>query len=95
MEEKNLSHIFERGFQSKRSEPPRFSGLAISLALAKEIIALTGSKSKIVFRELPEDDPKIRQPDTVRARTLLHWEAKVHRQEGLRRTVEYFKSQLK
>jgi dTDP-glucose 4,6-dehydratase len=64
------------------------------LDLAKEIIALTGSKSKIINRPLPEDDPKVRRPDTTRARTILKWEAKVDRKEGLRRTVEYFKNQI-
>ena len=65
------------------------------LELAKEIIALTGSKSRIVSRPLPEDDPKVRRPDTTRARTILHWEAKVDRKEGLRRTIDYFRNQIK
>lgn len=64
------------------------------LELAQEIIQLTGSKSKIVFKELPEDDPKVRQPDTTRAKAILYWEAVVDRREGLKRTIEYFKSQL-
>jgi dTDP-glucose 4,6-dehydratase len=64
------------------------------LDLAREIIALTGSKSKIIHRPLPEDDPKVRRPDTTRARTILKWEAKVGRKEGLRKTVEYFKNQI-
>ncbi len=64
------------------------------LQLAKEIIDLTRSKSKIIFKELPEDDPKIRQPDITRARSLLHWEAKVDRKEGLRKTLEYFRSKV-
>ena len=64
------------------------------LDLAKEIIKLTGSRSAVVFRPLPEDDPKVRQPDTTRARTILQWHAKVGREEGLRHTVEYFKSQI-
>ncbi len=64
------------------------------LQLAKEVIELTGSKSKIVFRDLPEDDPKIRQPDTTRARTILHWEAKVNRRDGLMKTIEYFRSRM-
>jgi dTDP-glucose 4,6-dehydratase len=64
------------------------------LDLAKEIIAVTGSKSKIINRPLPEDDPKVRRPDTTRARTILKWEAKVDRKEGLRRTVQYFKNQI-
>ncbi len=64
------------------------------LQLAQEVIELTSSKSKIVFRDLPEDDPKIRQPDTTRARTLLQWEAKVDRREGLLKTIEYFRSRM-
>jgi dTDP-glucose 4,6-dehydratase len=64
------------------------------LDLAKEIIALTKSGSRIVFEPLPEDDPKIRQPDTTRARTLLNWEAHVQRKEGLLRTIDYFRSQI-
>ena len=62
--------------------------------LAQEIIELTGSKSKIVFKELPEDDPKIRQPDTTRAKQILKWEAKVNRREGLIKTIEYFRSRM-
>ena len=64
------------------------------LELAREVIALTGSKSTIVFRELPADDPKVRQPDTTRARTILHWEARVNRQVGLKKTIEYFRSEI-
>ncbi len=61
------------------------------LDFAEEIIELTGSKSKLVFKPLPEDDPKIRQPDTTKARELLGWEAKIDRHVGLSRTLEYFK----
>jgi len=64
------------------------------LALAKEVIELTGSRSRIVFKPLPEDDPKVRQPDTTRARTILRWEPKVSRREGLLKTIEYFRSHL-
>jgi dTDP-glucose 4,6-dehydratase len=59
---------------------------------AEEVIALTGTKQKIVFRPLPEDDPKQRRPDISRAREILGWEPKVQRQEGLKATYEYFKS---
>ncbi|MDZ4745594.1 MAG: UDP-glucuronic acid decarboxylase family protein [bacterium] len=62
--------------------------------LAREIIRLTGSSSPIVFRPLPEDDPKVRQPDITLARTLLGWAPTVQRGEGLKRTIEYFKSAL-
>ena len=64
------------------------------LDLAKEVIQLTGSKSKIVFKDLPEDDPKIRQPDTTRAQNILQWKAKVDRRVGLQKTIEYFRSQI-
>jgi dTDP-glucose 4,6-dehydratase len=65
------------------------------LELAREVIALTGSRSKVVFKDLPEDDPKVRRPDTTRAEMILKWKAKVPRQEGLARTVEYAKSQMR
>lgn len=59
---------------------------------AEEIVKLTGTKQKIVYKSLPQDDPKQRQPNTTRARTILGWEAKVSRAEGLKITFEYFKS---
>lgn len=62
---------------------------------AKEIIQLTGSKSKIVYKDLPVDDPKVRQPNIDKARTLLGWEPKVDRREGVLKTIEYFKKILK
>jgi dTDP-glucose 4,6-dehydratase len=65
------------------------------LELAKEIISLTGSGSKIVHKPLPEDDPKVRRPDCTRAKSLLQWEAKIDRHEGLKRTVAYFKEQMR
>ena len=64
------------------------------LDLAKKVIAMTGSKSRIVERPLPEDDPKIRQPDITRARRLLGWEPKVSLDEGLIPTIAYFRSKL-
>ena len=60
-------------------------------AIARTIIRMTGSKSQIVFRPLPEDDPKVRQPDITRARTILGWEPKVSLEEGLTKTLEYFR----
>jgi dTDP-glucose 4,6-dehydratase len=62
--------------------------------IAKAIIRLTGSKSQLVYRPLPEDDPKVRQPDITRARTLLKWEPKVGLEEGLTKTLGYFKEQV-
>ncbi|MGC8594289.1 MAG: UDP-glucuronic acid decarboxylase family protein [Candidatus Kryptoniota bacterium] len=65
------------------------------LQFAKEIIELTQSKSKIVFKPLPEDDPKVRQPDIALAREILGWEPKVSRREGLLRTLKYFREKIK
>jgi len=59
---------------------------------AEEIIRLTGTKQKIVYKPLPQDDPKQRQPDISKAKALLNWEPKVNRAEGLKITYEYFKS---
>lgn len=59
---------------------------------AEEIVKLTGTTQKIVYRPLPQDDPKQRQPDTTRAKQILGWDAKVSREEGLKITYEYFKS---
>jgi dTDP-glucose 4,6-dehydratase len=60
--------------------------------LAEEVIELTGTKSKLVTRPLPQDDPKQRRPDITRARSILKWEPKVGRREGLVKTIAYFKS---
>jgi dTDP-glucose 4,6-dehydratase len=64
------------------------------LDLAKEILALTKGKSKILYKPLPEDDPKVRQPDITKARTILKWEPKVPRSVGLKKTLEYFRLKL-
>jgi dTDP-glucose 4,6-dehydratase len=63
-------------------------------ALAERIVSLAGSKSRIVERSLPVDDPKVRQPDITRARTILGWEPKVSLDEGLPRTLAYFRGKL-
>ena len=59
---------------------------------AEEVLALTGNKVKIVYRPLPVDDPKQRQPDITKAKAILGWEPKVDRKEGLKITYDYFKS---
>ena len=64
------------------------------LELAETIIKLTGSPSRIGFHELPQDDPKVRQPDITLARTLLGWEPRTPLEDGLRHTVEFFRKKL-
>jgi dTDP-glucose 4,6-dehydratase len=59
---------------------------------AEEIIKLTGTDQKIVYKPLPQDDPKQRQPDITQAKKILNWEPKVHRSVGMKTTWEYFKA---
>ncbi|HEX8077902.1 MAG TPA: UDP-glucuronic acid decarboxylase family protein [Chthoniobacterales bacterium] len=61
---------------------------------AEEIIRITGTKSRIEHKPLPEDDPKVRQPDITRARKVLGWEPRVEFEEGIAKTIEYFKGCL-
>ena len=65
------------------------------LEFAKEVIELTGSKSEIAFKELPQDDPQIRQPDITRAEKVLNWKPKVDRKAGLLKTLDYFREQTR
>ena len=64
------------------------------LELAEAVIRLTGSRSRIVHKPLPQDDPKQRQPDITRAKTLLGWEPTIRLEDGLKRTIAYFEMQL-
>jgi dTDP-glucose 4,6-dehydratase len=64
------------------------------LDLAKEIIELTDSKSKIIFQDLPTDDPKVRQPNISKAKKILGWSPSVQRKEGLQKTLVYFRAKL-
>ena len=64
------------------------------LELAKIIIKFTNSKSKIIFKSLPQDDPKQRQPDISKAKKYLNWEPKIKLEEGLKKTIKYFKEKL-
>ena len=63
--------------------------------IAEEIIKLTNSKSKIIYKDLPIDDPKVRQPDITKAKLKLGWEPVVDRIDGLKKTMDYFKEKLK
>jgi dTDP-glucose 4,6-dehydratase len=65
------------------------------LQFAKKILELTASKSEIAYRPLPQDDPQVRQPDITKARKLLNWEPKVDLDEGLMKTIDYFRARLK
>ncbi len=62
--------------------------------IAKEIVELTGSKSRIIYNPLPEDDPKVRQPDITRAVEILKWAPQINRREGLINTIGYFRKKL-
>ena len=64
------------------------------LDFAREVIDLTGSKSEIIFKDLPADDPKIRQPDISKAKSILNWSPAVDRSDGLKRTLDYFRGEL-
>jgi dTDP-glucose 4,6-dehydratase len=65
------------------------------LQFAEAVQAAAGTKSKIAFKPLPQDDPKQRQPDITRARKVLKWEPKVTLEDGLARTIEYFRPKLR
>lgn len=60
--------------------------------LAKKIIELTGSKSQIAYKPLPQDDPKKRRPDITKAQNLLGWQPQISLEEGLRKTIEWLRS---
>jgi dTDP-glucose 4,6-dehydratase len=83
--------------QRKKYFKPVNLGTPVEISIldfAKRIISLVGSKSKIVYKPLPEDDPKQRKPDITLAKRILGWEPKVGLDEGLRITIEYFKKKL-
>jgi len=84
--------LFERGTPEPTNvgNPVEFT----VMQLAEHVLRLTGSRSRIVREPLPEDDPKVRQPDISRARALLGWEPKVPLAEGLERTIAYFRTKL-
>lgn len=84
-----ITRLFERGTPDPTNigNPGEFT----VRQLAERVLALTGSKSEIVQRPLPVDDPRVRQPDITRARQLLGWEPRVPLDEGLQRTIAYFR----
>ncbi len=87
-----IVRLFERGTShpTNLGNPREFT----VLELAKLVLKLTGSKSRIVMEKLPEDDPKVRQPDITLARSTLGWAPKVELEQGLRATIEYFEKKL-
>lgn len=83
-----------RLLMSKENEPVNIgnpSEITIK-QFAEEVIKITETNSKIIYKDLPVDDPKIRQPDISKAKKLLNWEPKIERREGLKITIDYFKS---
>ena len=82
----NHENIFP--FPVNIGNPGEFS----MLELAEKVLALTGSNSKIVFQDLPQDDPKQRQPDISRAKSALGWEPTIKLAEGLQKTIDYFRT---
>ena len=92
----DLIEGIDRLLMSKEQDPVNIGNQdeLTMLQLAREIIDLTESKSKVAFNPLPEDDPKVRQPDTTRAREILGWSASVRRREGLLATIEYFRRHI-
>lgn len=85
-----------RLLQSDETEPVNLGNPTemTILEFANEVLKATGSGSEIVFEELPEDDPKVRQPDITRARNILDWQPKVTLPEGLAMTIPYFKQRV-
>jgi len=65
------------------------------LEFAQKVIELTASTSAIVYKPLPEDDPQVRQPDISKAKKILGWQPKVALEEGLAKTIDYFRAKLK
>jgi UDP-glucuronate decarboxylase len=64
------------------------------LELAQKVIALTKSQSQIIYKPLPSDDPMQRKPDITKAKELMDWEPKIQLEEGLLKTIEYFKKMI-
>jgi dTDP-glucose 4,6-dehydratase len=85
-----------RLMMSRTNEPVNIGNPAelTVLEFARQIIAACGSRSKVSFKPLPQDDPKQRRPDITRAKSLLGWEPKVELREGLVKTIEFFRAKL-
>jgi UDP-glucuronate decarboxylase len=71
-----------------------FLGSHLCDRLAEKIIQLTGTSSKIVFQDLPQDDPKQRRPDIAKANAILNWKPTINLEQGLIKTIKYFRSVL-
>ena len=80
--------------ESDYSEPVNI-GNPSEISMAEEIISLTGTEQKVIYKDLPVDDPKQRKPDITKAKEMLNWFPKIDRSEGLNLTDEYFKGLTK
>ena len=91
-EVEGIYRLFNRGdaFPTNIGNPVEYT----VKQLAEIVVELTQTKSQISFKPLPEDDPKVRQPDITRARTMLQWEPQIDVREGIRRTIAYFRTLL-
>jgi len=92
----DLIEGIHRLMMSKTNEPVNIGNPheLTMLEFARQIIEATGSKSKITFKKLPQDDPKQRKPDITRARKLLGWEPGINLQDGLKETIAYFRKKI-
>ena len=92
----DLIHGIVRLMKSGHHDPVNIGNpVEISvLEMAEKILQVTGSKSKIVFKPLPENDPKVRQPDITQAQSLLGWGPRVNLEEGLQATLDYFRTSI-
>ena len=88
----NIRHLLDDPcFELMRHDCPTETSVG---ELARRLIALTGSRSRIEYRSLPQDDPRQRRPDISRALELLRWQPRVSLDEGLKRTIAYFEEKL-
>jgi UDP-glucuronate decarboxylase len=85
---------FDRNYKDSRILVTGGAGFIGSHLSAEKVISYTNSRSKLIFKPLPQDDPRQRQPDLSKAKALLNWEPKVALADGLKETIAYFRRSL-